>query len=304
MISQRLQAAAVVLFALVIAGVVYVLLTRAGPDAPASQQPAADTGDDPESSAEGPAGRLMLTAGDGDVVVRYMSGSCSEDGGPKLELSKNQGSTFHDLRVPQVGEGTGVGATAPVIRAIVAATVTSPTKLTVAGADEKCDVHRFTTDDGGRTWMQEAGAVEEWYIDPGSGGVVSPTGPTDPGCKRVGALAPVSATVAKVFCSGGAIRTTKDGGSRWTVVGQLEDVAGAVFTSAMTGFAEVSKAGCKSRVQATVDGGATWQPKGCIANDQLIPGFSGTEEHLVAGGPDDTRISTDDGATWKAPTRK
>ena len=302
MISQRVQAAAVVLFALVIAGVVYVLLTRADHDAPASEEPSADIGDDPGSSAEGPVGRLMLTAGKGDVVVRYMSGSCSEDGGPKLELSRNQGRTFHDLRVPQVGEGTGVGATAPVIQAIVAATATSPTKLTVAGADEKCDIHRYVTDDGGQTWMQEAGAVEQWYIDPRSGGVVSPTGPTDPGCKRVGALAPVSATAAKVFCSGGAIRTTRDGGSLWTVVGQLEDVAGAVFTSAMTGFAEVSKAGCKSRVQATVDGGVNWMPKGCIVKDQLIPGFSGTEKRLVADGPGGTRISTDDGATWKPPT--
>ncbi len=304
MISQRVQAAAVVLFALVIAGVVYVLLTRAHDDVPASEEPSADFGDDPGSSAEGPVGRLMLAAGKGDVVVRYMSGSCSEKGGPKLELSKNQGRTFYDLRVPQVGEGTGVGATAPVIRAIVAATATSPTQLTVAGADETCDVHRFTTDDGGQTWMQEAGAVQEWYIDPRSGGVVSPTGPTDPGCRRVGALAPVSARVAQVFCSGGAIRTTKDGGSGWTVVGRLEDVAGAVFTSATTGFAEVSKDGCKSRVQATVDGGATWVPKGCIVDDQLVPGFSGTEKRLVASGPGGTRVSTDDGATWKAPTMK
>jgi hypothetical protein len=301
-ISQRVQAAAVVLFALVIAGVVYVLLTRAGPDVPASQGPAADSADDPASAEEGPVGRLMLTAGSGDVVVRYRTGSCSEAGGPKLELSRNQGRTFHEIRVPQVGEGTGVGATAPAIQAIVAASATSPTKLTVAGADEKCGIHRYTTDDGGQTWNEESGAVEEWYIEPRSGDVVSPTGPTDPGCKRVVALAPVSVTVAKVFCSGGAIRTTRDGGSLWTVVGQLEDVAGAVFTSAMTGFAEVSKAGCKSRVQATVDGGVTWQPKGCIVDDQLIPGFSGTEKRLVADGPGGTRISTDDGATWEPPT--
>ena len=302
MISQRVQAAAVVLFALVIAGVVYVLLTRADQTAPTSQEPSADIGDDSGSSDEGPVGRLMLTTDKGDVVVRYRTGSCSEAGGPKLELSKNQGRTFHEIRVPQVGEGTGVGATAPAIQAIVAATATSPIKLTVAGADEKCDVHRYTTDDGGQTWTQEEAAVEEWYIDPRSGGVVSPTGPTDAGCKRVAAVAPVSATAAKVFCSGGAIRSTTDGGSLWTVVGQLEDVAGAVFTSAMTGFAEVSKAGCKSRVQATVDGGVTWEPKGCIVNDQVIPGFSGTEKRLVADGPGGTLISTDDGATWEPPT--
>jgi hypothetical protein len=301
-ISQRVQAAAVVLFALVIAGVVYVLLTRADQSAPTSQEPSAGDGGDPGSSAEGPVGRFMLTAGKGDVVVRYRVGSCSEAGGPKLELSKNQGRTFRGIRVPQVGEGTGVGATSPPVRAIVAPTATSPTTLTVAGADEKCGVHRYTTDDGGRTWKQEEGAVEEWYIDPRSGGVVSPTGPTDVGCKRVTAVAPASATAAKVFCSGGAIRSTTDGGSLWTVVGQLEDVVGVVFTSAMTGWAEVSKPGCQSRIQATVDGGTTWVPKGCILKDQLVPGFSGTAKRLVAGGPGGTRISTDDGATWKPPT--
>jgi len=301
-ISQRVQAAAVVLFALVIAGVVYVLLTRADHDVPAAHEPTADTGDDPAASAEGPVGRLLLTAGEGDVVVRFRSGSCSEAGGPKLELSENQGRTFHEIRVPQVGEGTGVGATAPAIQAIVAATATSPIKLTVAGADEKCGIHRYTTDDGGQTWNEESGAVEEWYIDPRSGDVVSPTGPTDPGCKRVGALAPVSDTAAKVFCSGGAVRSTSDGGELWAKAGQLKRVAAAVFTGPLTGYAIVSEPGCMSRIQTTVDGGLTWTPVGCVVDDVAIPGLSGTDKLLVAGGPDGVRLSTNGGKKWKPPT--
>jgi hypothetical protein len=302
-ISQRVQAAAVVLFVLVIAGVVVVLLERADRNAPAAQAPTSEPGDDP-GSAEGPVGRLVLAAGTGDVVVRYRSGSCKAPGGPKLELSKNQGRTFHDLRVPQVGEGTGVGLSSPAIQAIVAATATSPAKLTVTGADEKCDVHHYTTDDGGQTWTQEERAVQEWYIDPLSDGVVSPTGPTDPRCKKVGVLAPVSDTAAKVFCAGGVIRSTTDGGAVWTEVGQLEKVAGAVFTSPLNGYAEVSEPTCDSRVQVTVDGGVTWVPKGCILDDQLLPGFDGTAKRLIAGGPGGSRISTDDGATWKPPTMK
>jgi hypothetical protein len=302
-ISQRVQAAAVVLFVLVIAGVVVVLLTRADRTAPVAERPSAEPGDDP-GAAEGPVGSLVLAAGTGDVVVRYRAGSCSAPGGPKLELSKNQGRTFHDLRVPQVGEGTGVGLSSPAIQAIVAATATSPTKLTVTGADDKCDVHHYTTDDGGQTWTQEERAVAEWYIDPLSGGVVSPTGPTDPQCKRLGVLAPVSDTVAKVFCAGGSVRSTSDGGALWTEVGQLEKVAGAIFTSPRTGYAEVSEPTCDSRIQATVDGGVTWVPKGCILKDQLLPGFSGTPKRLVAGGPGGSRISTNDGATWKPPTMK
>ena len=302
MISQRVQAAAVVLFALVIAGVVYVLLTRADQTVPASQAPPADIGDDPGSSAEDPVGRVVLTAGKGDVVVRYKAGSCSEAGGPRLELSQNQGRTFRDIRVPQVGEGTGVGATAPAIQAIVAATATSPLKLTVAGADEKCDIHRYTTDDGGQTWDAESGAVEEWYVDPSSGDVVSPTGPTDPGCKRVGALAAVSDTAAKVFCSGGVVRSTSDGGELWARAGQLDRVAAAVFTGPLTGYAVASEPGCMSRIQTTVDGGLTWRPVGCVIEDLAIPGLTGTDQRLVAGGPDDVRLSTNGGKKWKPPT--
>jgi len=301
-ISQRVQAAAVVLFALVIAGVVYVLLTRADQSAPEFQEPSA--GDDPGSSDEGPVGRLVLTAGKGDVVVRYRYGSCSEAGGPKLELSRNQGRTFHEFRVPQVGEGTGVGGTSPVIQAIVAATATSPLKLTIAGADEECIIHRYTTDDGGQTWNEESGAVDEWYIDPRSGDVVSPRGPTDPGCKRVGALAPVSDTAAKVFCSGGVVRSTSDGGVRWTQAGRLKRVAAAVFTDAQTGYAAVSEPGCLSRIHVTVDGGFTWSPRGCVIEEFAIPGLTGTDELLVAGGPVGVRLSTNGGKKWKPPTMK
>ena len=304
MISQRVQAAAVVLFALVIAGVVYVLLTRVDQTASTSQQPSAGAGDDSGTSEEGPVGRLMLTAGTDDVVVRYMAGSCSEPGGPKLEVSKNQGRTFRDIRVPQVGEGTGVGATAPAIKAIVAATATSPTKLTVAGADEKCGIHRFTTDDGGQTWDEESDAVDEWYIDPRSGDVVSPTGPTDPGCKRVGALAPVSDTAAKVFCSGGVVRSTIDGGQLWAKAGQLKRVAAAVFTGPMTGYAIASEPACMSRILTTVNGGLTWTPVGCVIEDLAIPGLTGSDKLLVAGGPGGVRLSTNGGKKWKPPTMK
>jgi hypothetical protein len=301
-ISQRVQAAAVVLFVLVIAGVVYVLLTRADQSAPAFQEPSA--GDDSETSDEGPAGKLVLTAGKGDVVVRYRYGSCTEAGGPKLELSRNQGRTFYEFRVPQVGEGTGVGATSPVIQAIVAVTATSPLKLTIAGADEKCDIHRYTTDDGGQTWNEESGAVEEWYIDPKSGGVVAPQGPTDPGCKRVDALVPVSARAAKVFCSGGAIRSTRDGGVLWAQAGRLKRVAAAVFTTLQTGYAAASEPGCLSRIHATVDGGLTWAPRGCVIEEFVIPGLTGTDKRLVAGGPGGVRLSTDGGKKWEPPTMK
>ena len=72
----------------------------------------------------------------------------------------------------------------------------------------------------------------------------------------------------------------------------------------MTGYASVAEATCKSRIHATVDGGLTWLPKGCIAKEFIIPALSGTKKRLVAGGSAGTLISTDGGVSWVVPPVK
>lgn len=304
MISQRVQAAAVVLFVLVIAGVVAVLLMRVDRDAPATKGPSPDISNDLESAAKDPVGGVSITAGKGDLVVRVTAGSCQAAGGPKLELSKNQSRTFRQIRVPQSDDGSGVSAASPAVRAIAWARATSPLKMSVVAADSACDVHEYSTKDSGVTWQQEPGKVERWYKDPATDGVVAPSGPVDAGCEGVVSIMPLTTKNAKVVCADGTIRTTSDGGSSWTDVGKRRNTSVAVFTGPLTGYASVALGGCKSRIHATADGGITWVPRGCVHEEFILPGLSGSEKRLVAGGTDGMRVSTDGGNTWKPPTMK
>ena len=305
MVNQRVQAVAVALFLLLIAGVVAVLLMRVDREAPTTANSASpDPAEDPGSAAKDPIGRVGLEVGSGDLVIRLKAGSCSEPGGPRLELSRNSGRTFHRLRVPQIDDGSGVSASSPSVRAIIYADAKSPAEITVGAADSDCKVHPYTTTDGGGTWTQESGPLKQWHVDPATGGIVSPSGPTDTGCKKLAVLAPVSKATAKVFCAAGSVRSTTDGGKTWTTLGQLPDVTGSVFTGPQTGYALVLESDCKSRVHATVNGGLTWAPVGCVAETLGIPGFAGTTERLVAGGTGGVRLSTNGGRTWKPPTQK
>ena len=172
MISQRVQAVAVTLFVLVIASVVVVLLTRIDREAPTAAGSPPDRGNDLESAGEAPVGVVSILSGAGDIVLRVQAGSCSEPGGPRLELSENTGRTFRPIRVPQVDDGSGVSLTTPSVRAVVHAEATSPVKLTVGAADDDCTVHPYTTTDGGGTWQQEDGPLREWHLDPATGDVV------------------------------------------------------------------------------------------------------------------------------------
>ena len=303
MVSERVKAALVVVFLLLIGAAVYVLLSNDEKDAPAAKAPTHDPGQDLDSASKDPTGALSITMGKGDMVLRVMAGSCTTGGGPKLELSDNRARTFHRIRVPQVDDdGTGISASSPTVRAIVFADARSQASMSVGAADSKCKVHRYTTTDGGGTWKQEAGPLTEWYVDPKSGGVVSPTAPTDAGCtKGVALLAPVTNKTAKVFCSTGTIRGTADGGLTWITVGKLKNASAVVFTGAQTGYAAVANKSCKSRVYATANGGLTWTPRGCIVKGYVVPGLTGTAKGLVAAGPSGARQSADDGATWKLP---
>lgn len=301
---ERVQTAVVILFVLAIAGVVAVLLTRDDREAPASKGPSATPSLDPDSAALDPVGSVSLTAGTGDLVVRVTAGSCTAPGSPKLELSENQSRTFHQIRLPQVDDGSGISAASPAVRAIVWARATSELKLRVAAADAECKVREYTTADGGATWEQEAGGVARWYKDPKTEGVIAPTGPVDPGCDGVVSIMPLTRKSAKVACVGGIFRTTRDGGATWIDVGRLPDTSVAVFTRPLIGYAAVAERTCKSRIHATVDGGRTWTPRGCVHEEFILPGLTGTEKRLVAGGTAGMRLSTDGGATWKIPTKK
>jgi hypothetical protein len=301
-LSQRVQAVMVALFLLGVIGAVGVLLTRFDDDRDSGRSGA--SGSDLDPGEAGPTGDTVLVSGRSDLVVRIVTGSCRAAGGPKLELSKNQGRTFRQIRIPQVDDGSGVSASSPAVTAIAAARATSPLKIRVFAADTDCVVHEYSTDDGGGTWTEKPGTVKQWYKDPNTEDVAAPTGPVDSGCTDVDSVMPVTKRSAKVMCADGAIRSTTDGGATWTDVGKLPNASVAYFTGERTGYAAVAKPDCKSRIHVTIDGGATWSPRGCVVKDFVLPGLSGTDKRLVAGGRGGIRLSKDSGATWTAPTMK
>ena len=301
MISQRVQAVFVVLFVLVIGGVAAVLLTRFEHEPPAAGPKSSSATAD--SSAKGPVGGVILSGGTGDLVVRFMTGSCKEPGGPKLELSENRSRTFRQIRIPQVDDGSGISASSPAVRAIAWARATSPTTIEVAAADNTCNVHMYSTTDSGLSWKQSDN-VDVWYKDPLTEGVVSPLGPVDAGCDGVVSVMPITKKTAKVACADGAFRATSDAGVTWNDSGNLPNTSVAFFTGRQTGYASVVEDKCKSRIHATVNGGLTWVPKGCVHKEFVLPGLTGTEKRLVAGGTGGMRLSTDHGATWKIPVKK
>ena len=303
MFKERLQAAVVILFVLAIAGVVAVLLMRVDREAPAAKGQSTSASD-LDSAASDPVGSVSITAGKGDLVVRVTAGACREPGGPELELSENQSRTFRQVRLPQIDDGTGVSASSPAVRAIAWAQATSRHKLRVVAADATCVMHEYTTEDGGVTWRQETGDIRRWYKSPATEGVVAPTGPVDAGCKGVVSIMPLTKNKATVVCADGVFRTTSDGGGTWIDVGRLPGTSVAVFTGPLTGYASVAKGKCKSRIHATVDGGRTWVQKGCVHEEFVLPGLTGKEKRLVAGGTAGMRLSTDGGATWEIPTMK
>lgn len=304
MVSERVQAASVAVFVLLVMAVVAVLLTRVDREAPSEGTAAVDPGQELDAAGQEPVGSVSLNAGKGDLVMRFLAGSCTMPGGPKLELSLNQGRTFRLVHLPQIDDGSGVGASSPTVRAVVFAEASSRSTMVVDAADAECGLNRYKTVDGGATWQKKSGSgTSEWHRDPKSAAVVAPAGPTDVGCAEPVSLAAVTKKTAKVFCGDGSIRETTSAGATWADAGELQGVTAAVFTSATTGYASVQEAGCESRVFVTTNGGLTWEKRGCVLPDFDIPAMSGTDKWLIAGGTGGPKISTNQGLTWKAPKK-
>jgi hypothetical protein len=238
------------------------------------------------------------------MLLRIRTGSCTEAGGPKLEISDNYGRTFQSVHPPQVDTGGGVDATSPNVPAIVRASAASARKLTVIAADRKCEVHAYTSTDGGASWTMKAGRPNAWYTDPKTGVSVSPKGATDNGCKKSALLAPINSSTAVVACENGAIRRTTNSGASWAAVGQLDGVTAVVFASPTVGYATTRSDECASRVHVTSNGGASWRPAGCVAKDFVIPALAVVNGQVVAGGTGGAVVSKDQGDSWGPSTKK
>ena len=297
--GDRLNVLFAVTFLIVDVLLVVVMFQHLG-----SEASKATSGSDPlpESTAAAQlktTGDVRLWAGKG-TLVRTRMGTCADAGRPLIEVSFDNGETFDEVAVPVLKEAdaTKPGSTAESVRTILRIDVESSDDMTIVAGDEACKPRQYTTGDGGEKWDQKK-RLDGWYLDATGDDVVSPSGPSNPGCEFI-TLASFSDTAARGMCLNGTVRSTVDGGTTWIPSGRLNGLKAATFPRPTTGYAIADDGKC-SRAFSTVDGGVTWVPAGCV-DEKDVTTMTGTKGRLIAAAGDVLVISTDQGETWGSPS--
>lgn len=298
MISERLQSWAVGVF-LAIAAVTVALMV--GFHTPNEHSGPGKVRADLESSSREPTGFIRFQAGPKNIVFRFRTGSCHEPGGPKFDLTVNDGWTFRPIRLPQVDDGSGISAASPTVSSVVSVELPGRRHFVVSGTDDKCRLHTYTTTDAGLSWKQQPFRATTWYVDPRTGVVFSPKGQANVSCPGIADLTGFDDESAVVYCADGTVYRSSNGRS-WTKSGKTDRIATATFfTSPTTGYAIMRDGACQSRLYRTTSGGSAWAKRGCVFAESPIPGIGGTTKRLMAGAVGVAWTSVDDGETWAFP---
>jgi hypothetical protein len=228
----------------------------------------------------------LSTANDG-TIVSGIRGRCAAAENAELSVSTNSGEDFAKVT-------TGLTTT-------LAVRTTGAKLISVVGTDAGCEVQQVTSTDGGKSWI-EADSIDLWYPAPDeTEQVVSPGGPSTPSKKCVvTAVSQVTEESARVACANGTFRGSGDNGKTWVRLGRLDNVRVGTFTSPGKGYALARYNGCGANLFATTDGGATWEPRGCISGDPA-QAISATTNRLTAVVAGDLYFSRDDGKSWMQP---
>ena len=299
--KKSLQIAAIVLF-VVVDLIAAAFAIRHVNQQPASQGPAlsvptatpsaiVSTSADPKT--EVPTG-LVVT---GNVMARFVRGSCDGPSTPSLELSIDQGANFKEIALPLAAKADANGDRSAAVTSIRAVTLTTPTELSIVGTDAKCKNFSYATEDGGQDWKRtDAGG--EWYVD--GANVLTPRGPAVADCEVL-SVWPISDRNARVGCKDGQIRGTDDAGDTWVGLGALDGLSVVSFSTIRDGFSIAKAEGCASRVYATGTAGGNWDPLGCISDTKTAVAIGGTAVLLGALVDGDVYVSTDQGESWDKP---
>jgi hypothetical protein len=224
-----------------------------------------------------PTGASVLDVANDGTLVLGRRGDC-RDGSGSVQVSSNGGSS---LRKTDSG-----------LSEVLAARAASGGNLTVVGLDPDCNVLQVSSADGGSTWTPDFEPTL-WYMSPDDVyKVVSPDGPTSPGC-TVTSLAQVDDDFARVTCADGVVRGSGDGGDEWVLLGRLDNVRVATFTSATDGFALARFAGCAAQVFVTDDSAQSWEQRSCLTGDPA-KAIAASDTALVAVVGDDPELFTSD----------
>ena len=233
-------------------------------------------------------------------LMRVTRGTCASNGRPYLELSTDLGKNFHEVGLPHLKEAdsTILGSQPVIVKTILQVNVTSTSEIAVVASDANCVAHGYSTQDGGASWS-ELKSIKDWFVNASGDEVVSPAGPSQPGCS-VTDLSLFSDRNAKVSCQDGTIRGTDDSGATWVTLGSLNGMKTAVFSGLRSGFAIAEDADCKSRTYVTDDAGLNWTAAGC-AGEVKAESIAGTPARLLILARNDVKVSTDGGTTWTSP---
>lgn len=249
----------------------------------AEQTPATDPAAQTEYDFDATRAGAISLANDGALVFG-VRGRCSSSAVPAPISTSADG-------------GAEVSQTTTALVTVLAAKAFNSKDLRVVGQDAKCEVREARSTDGGQSWNEDD--VSLWYTDPDDGTkVVSPDGASAPECDVI-SVSQVTEESARVGCADGTIKGTGNGGKTWTELGRLDNLRVATFTTPTAGYALARYNGCAANAFTSKDGGATWQPGGCITGEpaQAIAASANGLVAIVADG----LYSSTTGETWMQP---
>ncbi len=206
--------------------------------------------------------------------------------------------------VVMTGTGNGAEMTqrSPDLQTVLSAAVLPSGEMLLVGTGADCVPVQLSSSDGGASW-DEDDAIELWYPSPTDvRSVVAPGGrASTPEC-TVTSLSQVDANFARVSCVDGVVRGTGNAGAQWVVLGRLDNIRTATFTTFDSGFALARFQGCAAYVFSTTDTGATWSARSCIVGDPARAiASSDTALVGVVGADPQVFVSDDAGDTFGSP---
>lgn len=258
-----------------------------------TETPSATVSTSADPKTERPTG-LVVT---GNIMARFVRGSCEGPSTPSLELSIDQAANFKEIALPLAAKSDANGDRSAAVTSIRAVTLTTPTELSIVGTDADCKSFSYATENGGQDWKRtDTGG--KWYVD--GANVLTPQGPADAQCEVL-SVWPISDRNARVGCKDGQIRGTDDAGDTWMGLGALDGLSAVSFSTIRDGFSIAKADGCASRVYATGSAGDNWEPLGCISDTKTAAAIGGAPVLLGALVDGDVYVSTDQGESWDKP---
>lgn len=253
--------------------------TSSPSDQPSDTEPAEPTTPVPTESTS------MLVAEEGDTRLRAPVVGCEEGLAPiQVELS--------------IGGGPWQASSVPGLVTVTGLQIVGDGFTRVVGHEPDCTPASYVSRNGGGSWSPAAGEVRFWSVLPeNSDQVASPGGAVKVPCVPR-AVSAINATVARLWCEGGQIVGTADGGAHWVALGSLADAESIAYLDAADGVALAVDPECDGiSVLVTRDGGVDWETVHCaeIAGPWGLVTDATT---ITVLGADAAETSDDVGGSW------